>query len=276
MSHFPLVDRYFSTLLGSELSALSSSGPSVVETELRLRRAQSYGFVHALWWLWLEDGRSLASVPPGAGQAVAAIVGGTTRPEASSALDLAPRLRATIDPLLAEAGLAAIDRTGVSLVFACNYEHLRIWRTGDCRRLRDVSIPPAEGLYLPEHCFPDGTVYGVVEDERVVAVAYAHRSGIMEGMVADMGVDTAVGYRRRGYAKTAVSAVVREVVARGGEAVYDCRPDNVASASTARSVGFVPYGGCLVLGAPDEPLARPKVVALQRRRDTETGEESNG
>jgi predicted GNAT family acetyltransferase len=105
-------------------------------------------------------------------------------------------------------------------------------------------------LALPAHCFPDGIVYGVIADGRVASVAYAHRTGVLEGLVADLGVVTAPAYRQRGYAKTAVAAVVAHVAAAGGEAVYACRPDNAASVATARSVGFVPLGASLVLGAP--------------------------
>jgi len=72
----------------------------------------------------------------------------------------------------------------------------------------------------------------------------------MEDQVADIGVETAPVYRRRGYAKTAVSAVVEHIARTGGEARYGCRPDNLASIATARSVGFVPYGTSLVLAAP--------------------------
>ena len=120
----------------------------------------------------------------------------------------------------------------------------------DCRRLADESVPAAEGLRLPTHCFPDGVVYGVVRDNKVVSVAYAHRAGVMEDMVADIGVETAPGHRRRGWARAAVSALVGHFTERGGEARYGCSPDNKASVATAESVGFVPYGKSLILSAP--------------------------
>ena len=72
----------------------------------------------------------------------------------------------------------------------------------------------------------------------------------MEDAVADMGVTTASAYRRRGYAKTTVSAVVEHITHNGGEARYGCRPNNAASIATALSVGFVPFGQSLVLSAP--------------------------
>ena len=74
--------------------------------------------------------------------------------------------------------------------------------------------------------------------------------GVMEDQIGDLGVETAKDYRRRGYAKTAVSAVVSHFTTRGGEAFYTCSPENVASIATARSVGSLPFGRSLILAAP--------------------------
>ena len=119
----------------------------------------------------------------------------------------------------------------------------------ECVPLSGSPPPPADGLRLPAHCLPDGVVYGVIADGRVASVAYAHRSGVLEGRVADVAVETAPDYRGRGYAKTAVSALVVHFAATGGEARYACDPGNTASVRTAASVGFVPYGTSVVLAA---------------------------
>lgn len=73
---------------------------------------------------------------------------------------------------------------------------------------------------------------------------------LLENCVADVGVETAPPYRRRGYAQAVVAAVVEELTDVGGEAAYSCAPENVASVATVRSVGFVPYAKALVLVAP--------------------------
>ena len=98
--------------------------------------------------------------------------------------------------------------------------------------------------------FPDGVVYGVVADGQVVSVSWAHQTGVMECQVAYIGIVTAPAYRRRGFAATALSALVGHFAATGGEAYYCCDPENSASIATAMSVGFVPYGASLVLDAP--------------------------
>ena len=160
-----------------------------------------------------------------------------------------------VNRVLLSHGMRLSDRILTSEVFACDASRLRRHTRGDCQRLFDQSVPPAYGLHLPTHCFPDGIVYGIISDASVVSVAFAHRSGLMENQVADLGVETAPAYRRRGYSQTAVSALVAYIARVGGEARYACSPDNYASIVTARSVGFVPYGKGLVLSAPYE--ARP-------------------
>ncbi|MBI3947266.1 MAG: GNAT family N-acetyltransferase [Armatimonadetes bacterium] len=247
---FPSVDCYTGTLLGINLPAVAPGSAAVVECARRLCCEASYSFVHALWWLSLTDGRRLVSVPPGAGPAVARALaqidahGGCLNPAAVR------WLRAPVDEALVTAGLRPTARVIQDLCFACSGARLRRHHDGNCCRLTDGSVPPAEGLHLPAHCFPDGIVYGVIIDGRIASVAYAHRTGIMEGTVADIGVETAPAYRRRGYARTAVSAVVAHVAQQGGEARYACGAGNLASAATARSVGFVPYARSLILAAP--------------------------
>lgn len=255
---FPLIEQYHGLRLNADLTVLQPGQIAIIESPRRLRREQSYSFIHALWWTWLLDGRSAISVPPGAGPAVREAVRDVTTMEQLADPTLAQSLRVAVEPALERAGLHSPTRTSHDLFFSCNETHLRrhghrVCLSGSaCRRLRDTTIPPAEGLYLPTHCFPNGLVYGILEETKIVSVAYAHRTGIMEDQVADLGVETAPGYRRRGYAQTVVAAVVAEMARNGGESYYGCRPDNHASAATARSVGFVPYGRNLVVSSPAE------------------------
>jgi hypothetical protein len=243
--------------MGLDIAHLTGGIMHVVESPQRLQREQGYGYVCALWWLWLPDGRSAISVPPSAGEAVRRIAGQVQRSEQLAEPELAEALKPPIDAALRRAGLGPTYRHTWGLSFACDATLLRRHAHGDCRRLVDDSIPSAEGISLPTQCFPEGIVYAVIADGCAVSIAFAHRTGVMEDRVADLGVDTPEPYRRRGYAKTAVSAVVEHMTRLGGEAVYDCSPSNHASIATARSVGFVPYGVRLVLSAP-APDLQPK------------------
>lgn len=257
-AQFPLVDTFHGVRMGVDLFVAKPGTITVVESHRRLQREKGYGYIRALWWLWLEDGRSAVSVPPGAGKAVQEIaenirgIGRNIRaPERILDPALAERLKEPVNMALRAAGLSEVDRVLPDLCFACDASLLRRHSLGDCRRLTYERIPPAEGLRLPMHCFPDGVVYGVVSDGKVVSVASSHRTGVMEGLVADTGIKTAQGYRQRGYAKTAVSALAVHFTRAGGEARYGCSPGNLASIATARSVGFVPYGTSLVLSTPE-------------------------
>jgi len=248
--HFPLIDQREGIRMGADLAALEPGETLVVESPRRLQKEQSYGYIRALWWLWLVDGRSLISAPPGAGERVKQIIRDVHDPAQLSDERLAERLRGPVNESLRRAGLGPVDRVFSDVCFASNASLLLRHHHGDCRRFTDDSIPPAGGLNLPGHCFPDGICYAVVVNREAVSIAFSHRPGIMEDRVADIGIDTAVGHRRRGYAKTAVSAVAGHVIDAGGEARYACRPDNVASIATAHSCGFVDYGSSLILSAP--------------------------
>jgi ribosomal protein S18 acetylase RimI-like enzyme len=247
---FPLIYAYFSALLGYDLAALQPGVIRIHPSRRRLLREESYSFRQPLWWLWLTDGRSLVSVMPGAEAAVAPLVAGVETAEMLHQPELAAQLRGAIDPLLRARRLPVTDRAHVQLILACNAHTLRRHPHRQLRRLIEASIPPVDGLSLATHCFPDGLVYGIVAGGRVVSVAYAHRTRLMEDRVADLGVETAAAYRRRGHARAAVSAVAADMIERGGEAVYSLNPDNAASLATARSAGFGPFATGLYLGAP--------------------------
>jgi hypothetical protein len=94
---------------------------------------------------------------------------------------LVKQLRDQFDRFLLQRGSSMTERCFQTLVFACsvatlaNDDHL-----GEASHLHDPDTPAAHGLELPDHCFPDGIVYGAFHDHRVVAVAYAHRTGLME------------------------------------------------------------------------------------------------
>lgn len=245
MSMFPFVDCYIGTQLDIDVSALTAGDVVVVESDRRLRPEQSYGYIHALYGIWFEDGRIAVSVPPGTHCDVAKVLATTAKLDD----EWLESLRGSIDHVLKQAGLPQVQNAWDVRLFACNAASVRQWKEGECVRLRDENIPPAEGLRLPTHCFPDGIVYGIVETDRVVSVAYAHRTGLMEEKVVDLGVETAETYRRRGYAKTVVSAVTSHMTDLGGEGLYKCNASNVASIATARSVGYELYGNAVILAA---------------------------
>lgn len=256
MDQFHLIDQYLGTILDIDVSSLKSNECIVTETPRRLRCEQSYGFVHALYGIFFTDGRIAVSVTPGARSSVMDLLEHYQR-EASGQFDQdwLDRLTAYINHARSQKRLAPSRAAYVCKLFACSTTLLRRFNSENCRRLLDESIPPVRGLNLPTHCFPDGIVYGIVEDDHIVSVAYAHQTCIMEDQVADLAVETAEPYRNHGYATTVVSAVTHYITSSGGEAVYQCSVSNQASIATASTVGYVLYGRTIVVAtpAPDQP-----------------------
>jgi len=250
MVTFAHIDNYMGVLLGLDLAHAEPGKPYVVESGRRLTSEQGYGHIHGLWWIRLADGRHVVSVPPGAGPQVETLLAEEKREAGGFDEQLTHALREPTDRALRAAGLPTTNRVLRDVTFACTAELLRTHVVAECRRLMDDSVPAAKGLGLPAHCFPDGVVYGVMCDDEVTSCAHAHRTGIMEDLVCDVGVGTAPDHRRLGHARSSVSALVRFFTERGGEARYACSPGNHASIATARSVGFVPYGESLILSAP--------------------------
>jgi hypothetical protein len=249
MTSFLLIEQYLGTQLDIPLGTIAPGETRVVETTRRTRCEQSYGYIHALYGIWLEDGRGAVSVPPGAGQAIRELLAGAGSPHPSLETGLVDEMARIVNGSLDHYGLPPVYKSWEQRLSGCNAPKVHAWEIGDCIRLVDESIPAVEGLSLPTHCFPDGIVYGVVVEGQVVSCAYAHRSGIMEDRVADLGVETAEGYRKRGYAKTAVSAVTGQMTRMGGEALYNCHPANTSSIATTRSVGYELVGKGVILAA---------------------------
>ena len=147
---FGIVEQYLSTRMGMALDVLAGR-TAVGESQRRMLREEGYGYVRVLWWLWLEDGRSLVSVPPGAGGPVQETVRTVGGPQSLFEADLAEGLKAAVNPVLEAAGVSPVNRVISDVYFVCSRADLRPHEAGPCVRLTDESIPPAPGLKLPTH-----------------------------------------------------------------------------------------------------------------------------
>ena len=79
----------------------------------------------------------------------------------------------------------------------------------------------------------------VIEDSQVVSICQSVR---LSSHAHEAGVDTLVGYRRRGYATSVVAAWALAVRALNRIPLYSTSWDNVASQGVARRLGLVQYG----------------------------------
>lgn len=81
--------------------------------------------------------------------------------------------------------------------------------------------------------------FAVVEDSQAVSIC---RSVRLSSRAHEAGVDTLEGYRRRGYATSAVAAWALAVRALNLIPLYSTSWDNVASQGVAQRLGMVQYG----------------------------------
>ena len=77
--------------------------------------------------------------------------------------------------------------------------------------------------------------YRLMHGETIASEAVA---GPLTRGVAEMGIDTAEGYRQRGLATAASAYVIRECEALGYRAFWNAAQQNVASVALARRLGF--------------------------------------
>lgn len=247
VNDFPLLDEFTSIRLGVNPKNLRSQKILIIESTRRLRRERSHGFIHLIWWLYFGEFSTVISVPHGFKKKVESALKefiAESLPDKALASNIAERLKNTIT---LPTGVV-VGSYHYSEVFACNQSYLKLTHSFlPAQRLGHSEHQIAEGIHFPTHCFPEGIVYGIVQNGKVVSVAYAYKTGIMEDKVADLAVETGVEYRNRGYGKAVVSAVVRHICEKGGEARYACSPKNFASIATALSVGFVPYCKSFIL-----------------------------
>ena len=79
----------------------------------------------------------------------------------------------------------------------------------------------------------------IIEDSQAVSIC---RSVRVSSRAHEAGVDTPVGYRRRGYATSVVAAWALTVCALNRVPLYSTSWDNLASQRVARRLGLVQYG----------------------------------
>ena len=83
-----------------------------------------------------------------------------------------------------------------------------------------------------------GYVFGIIEDKRLVSVTDAPDMPYMQDDVQEIGINTLVGYRSRGYAREATIACIKNIISKGTCPIWSCNPNNVASERLAYSVGY--------------------------------------
>ena len=91
-------------------------------------------------------------------------------------------------------------------------------------------------IVAQEKCF------GIWQDGNLVSVADGPDMPYLPEIMAEPGIMTLPGYRRRGYAAAVCAAFLRRQLELGKVPVWGCAADNAASAALARKLGFQLFG----------------------------------
>jgi len=228
MSEFRLVREYLLSRLGAQAVG---DRLTIVESERRLHCEMSYGYIHMIW-IAAFDNCVIASLPPNADKAIKSYLQANLGEIDITDDSFIARLKSLVN---------SDARCFSDLMFACDAETLALSRPDVMpTRIVDNRFKCCKDIHFPGHCLPDGIVYAVTQKDKIVSVAYAHRTGEYQDIVADIGVETSKRFRRKGYARACVNAVARYVIENGGESLYKCSPTNAASIRTALSAGYRP------------------------------------
>lgn len=101
-----------------------------------------------------------------------------------------------------------------------------------------IEYPAADGL--SDGCTDDGLCSAVVKDGKTVAIAGVN--DFSDDSSAEVYVECAKAYRRRGYARCALSALCEFLISEGKTVSYKTYADNIASCRLAESAGFSESG----------------------------------
>lgn len=105
-----------------------------------------------------------------------------------------------------------------------------------------ASIGEAHFPWLRQELIDIQPCHAVIVDGQAVAVCWSARTSMV---AAEAGVETAEGFRGRGYAAVAVAAWARAVQESGRRPLYSTSWDNIASQGVARTLGLELYGADL-------------------------------
>lgn len=107
-----------------------------------------------------------------------------------------------------------------------------------------------QAAWLPDYfagLVARGDLFGVVVDGRLVSVADVPDVPYMSDLVAEPGIVTLAGYRRRGYATAAVGALLAHLLAEGKAPLWSCGAGNVGSRALAERVGFEKFADVITV-----------------------------
>ncbi len=87
-----------------------------------------------------------------------------------------------------------------------------------------------------------GYCFAVSVDDKFVCVTDAPDIPYMSDIIVEPGINTLAGYRKKGFAKTAVGALIKYLLSMEKVPIWSCGSSNTASAHLAESLGYRKLG----------------------------------
>ena len=133
----------------------------------------------------------------------------------------------------------------------------------DARRVNRLYRADGTPAFYTAQNIDDAVYYGAFDEDRLVAVAGTHVVSQPEGIGVIGNVFTHPRYRGRGLGSVVTSAVTKELLTSGREAVLSVEPANEAAVRTYRRLGFREAGRIIEGPSVRRDLG---ILAFVRRR----------
>lgn len=112
-----------------------------------------------------------------------------------------------------------------------------------CERIRrDGKYKNLTTFNIRECLSHERIIYAVVNEGQIVSVAVSSESLVNADDIIEIGTETAVDYRKKGYSTACVRALTEFLCSKGLKVLYKCHHTNSGSASVARDAGFDEVG----------------------------------
>jgi hypothetical protein len=96
-----------------------------------------------------------------------------------------------------------------------------------------------------------GYSFGVFRDKKLVSATDAPDIPYMSHLIVEPGIGTLERYRRSGYAKIAVAAMLKYLLTNGKTPIWSCGVNNQASSELAQGLGFVRFADVVALSTDE-------------------------
>lgn len=243
MNYHKFADDYYSGLLDVDISGIRPGTIKVVASDRRLKREISFGFIHAVWIMLLNDDRAAVSAHPAAAAELEKLF--------SSVNDCSViREEAFREKIL---NICREKIPGVSLSmgpggpkYICLPDDFKNMLDPNVREITDKDKEEIwerlseGGLYNLDSAIARKVAFAYYLDNKPVSFCLVHEIN-SEKIDNIGGIFTLEEYRGKGLAKAVLSAATAKIFKLGRIAIYGTSQANIASRNTAESVGYTNY-----------------------------------